>query len=110
MDERLTKRREILRSLLTEAQNDLNLPPDQPEWIAERLASVAEFVDHHEFEVALDVLADIGGGFECSSRFWRRLKQAADVMGLDDWRHYLRGEYRTALKREGTAQTPPARQ
>ena len=103
MDERLRKRFEILQSLLTEARDDLDLPTTRPSWVDERLASFAEFMDHREFELALDVLQDVGGEFDCSATFWRRLKQASDVMGLDDRRNYLRGEYRKALKREGAA-------
>lgn len=103
MDERLRTRYEILQSLLTEARGDLDLPTERPSWVDERLSSFTEFMDHREFELALGALQDVGGEFECSVLFWRRLKQASDVMGLDDRRNYLRNEYRKALKRTGAA-------
>ena len=103
MDERLRKRYQILTSLLTEARNLLGSSVDRSNRVTERLASVEEFIEHREFEVALDILQDVGGEFECPASFWRRLKQANDVMGLKKHRNYLRGEYRNARKREGAA-------
>jgi hypothetical protein len=103
MDERLRKRYEILASLLTGARGELDIPEDRPNWIDERLASFDEFMEHQEFELALDMLQDVGGEFECSALFWRKLKQATDVMGLEDRRNYLRSEYKEAKNREDAA-------
>ncbi len=101
MDERLRKKYEVLTSVLTDARSNLELPEGRPNWIDERLASFDEFIEHREFELAFDMLQDVGGEFECPVSFWRRLKQASDVMGLGkDRRDYLRNEYRNALNRE----------
>ena len=102
MDERLWKRYEILRSLLLEARSEID-PNESAGLGGGRLASSTEFMEHREFELALDTLQDVGGEYECSVTFWRRLKQAADVMGLDDRRNHLRSRYRNTLKRTGAA-------
>lgn len=92
MNEHLRKRHEILTALLTEAHDQLRTSAELSGRVSKRLAPVNELVEHREFEVALDILQDIGGEFACPASFWRKLKQATDAMGLEKRRDYLRSQ------------------
>jgi hypothetical protein len=88
MNERLIKQWQVTEALLREAAAEL---PD-----AKDLAACENFLNHNEFELALDVLEDAGHGQQVSREFWWNLKKAAEVMGLRERYASLREQVRLA--------------
>ncbi len=93
MDERLIKQWEITERLLREAATELSGDP---------VADFEDYLAHNELGLALDALICEASKRDPqpSAAFWRRLRQAADVMGLAKHRNDLRHHFRTALARE----------
>lgn len=46
------------------------------------LQDYEDYIDHNEFELAIDELSHLAKKFGCKSGFWRRLKKPAIQMGL----------------------------
>ncbi|MFD6663683.1 hypothetical protein ACFWDK_15120 [Micromonospora chalcea] len=79
---------------------------------------VREYLDHDEWEVALDLLADLDTGWRPPTVWWDLLIDSADVMGLLDaaawcrWGRWesihgiVRAELRLLSPAEGGRQTP----
>lgn len=58
-------------------------------------AGAREYLDHQEWEVALDLLADLHEGWRPTASWWELLIEAADLMRLTDtaaWCHWGRWE------------------
>jgi len=77
-DAKLVKSWRITETLLEHARHAL---PVQPESAA-LLTRYREFMDHNEFELALDILEELGHLTSARGGFWRDLERAAENMGL----------------------------
>ena len=75
MDDRLLKRWEITRSVLGTAASQIVE--------TEHYDQYREYLDHNEFELALDVLEDAGIASNVNKEYWHYCKKAAEIMGLD---------------------------
>ena len=86
------------------------------------VVDVREYLDHDEWEVALDLLADLDTGWRPPTAWWDRLIDSAEMMGLSDaaarcrWGRWesihrtVRAELRLPSPAEGGRQTrSPAR-
>ena len=95
-DVELLKRWMVSPTLLERARRAL---PDGCEQRYEtQLARYREFLEHSEFELALDALEEIGHLVACRGGFWRDLERAAENMGLVDRLPTLRKKHLEALK------------
>lgn len=56
-----------------------------------------QFLEHNEFELALDQLEAIGSLAPCRGGYWRDLERAARVMGLTNRIPELRRKFMEAL-------------
>jgi hypothetical protein len=79
-DVELRKRWMISRTLLERARRALPVSAKQ-KYVAQ-LARYDEFLEHNEFELALDALEEIGHIVACRGGFWRDLERAAENMRL----------------------------
>ncbi|MFI5851544.1 hypothetical protein ACIA7R_27555 [Micromonospora chalcea] len=82
------------------------------------VVDVREYLDHDEWEVALDLLADLDTGWRPPTAWWDRLIDSAEMMGLSDaaarcrWGRWesihrtVRAELRLPSPAEGGRQTP----
>lgn len=82
------------------------------------VVDVREYLDHDEWEVALDLLADFDTGWRPPTAWWDRLIDSAEMMGLSDaaawcrWGRWesihktVRAELRLLSPAEGGRQTP----
>jgi len=74
-------------------------------------ADVREYLDHNEWEVALDLLADLYDGWRPSAQWWDLLIEAAELMWLSDiavWCHWGRWESVHGVFRAELRLNPPA--
>ncbi len=78
MDERLRKQWAVTTDLLQVAAAEVSSAAGYSEY--------CDYIKHNELELALNVLQDIGANSSVSSDYWRHLKKAAEVMGLQE--HY----------------------
>ena len=76
MDEHLLKQWKALEGLLEAAASEISDSDDYVEY--------KNYVDHNEFELALDVLEDAGKTKNMSSQYWLNLMEAAKIMRLFD--------------------------
>jgi hypothetical protein len=63
------------------------------------LARYHEFLEHNEFELALDTLEEIGNLVACRGGFWRDLERAAENMALVERLPKLRKNFLDVLKK-----------
>ncbi|MGK5444053.1 hypothetical protein ACSNN7_19865 [Micromonospora sp. URMC 105] len=82
-----------------------------------RVAEVREYLQHHEWEIALDLLADLDE-WPAGAEWWDLLAEAADLMRLSDtaawcrWRHWesihgiIRAELTLVPAADGGRRTP----
>ena len=82
-NDRLTKHWKVVEVQLTQAAQFL-LEPDRFSMVEKDLEEYHRYVDHNEFELAMDELSGIAQEFGCESGFWRRLKKAAIQMYLNE--------------------------
>jgi hypothetical protein len=92
----LRKRWMVSRTLLERARRALPVGCDQK--YVTQLVRYHEFLEHDEFERALDTLEEIGHLVSCRGGFWRDLERAAENMGLVDKLPALRKAYLDAPK------------
>jgi hypothetical protein len=88
---RIDERWRHVRQLLVAALADLadvdatvlstNVPDGQ---LRGTLEEFGAFLEHNEFELAWDALADLGSRRTASAAFWSSLARAAAIMGLAD--------------------------
>jgi len=78
MNARLVKQWEVVAGLLAEAASQVSS--------LDGYSQYQEYVGHNEFELALNVLEDLGEQASVNAAFWQSLKKAAEVMGLQS--HY----------------------
>ncbi len=90
MDERLQKQWQVTRALLTDAATQVSL--------VEGFSNYQEYVEHNELELALNVLVSLGELGSVNPSFWRNLKKAAEVMGLQSHYAGLRKKIHSARK------------
>ena len=72
------------------------LPPSPPELAADYQRLISEYrscLDHHELELALDMLQELGDLVPCRGGYWRNLERAAKVMDLNARIPYLRRRF-----------------
>jgi len=81
-DAKLVKSWKISRTLLERARHALPVR-HAPEHAA-LLTRYREFMEHNEFELALDILEELGRLTSARGGFWRDLEQAAESMGLTE--------------------------
>ena len=81
-DPKLVKSWKITETLLERARR--SLPAGHEQEHAARLIQYWEFLEHNEFELALDVLEDVGHRISARGGFWRDLERAAENMGMVD--------------------------
>jgi hypothetical protein len=92
----LRKRWMVSRTVLERARRAL---PDGCEQQYEtQVARYREFLEHSEFELALDALEEIGHLVACRGGCWRDLERAAENMGLVEKLPALRKSFLDALK------------
>jgi hypothetical protein len=71
------------------------------------LIQYGEFVAHNEFELALNVLEELGDLVSCRGGFWRNLERAAENMSLVEKLPNLRKRFSEALQEStGSLQLP----
>jgi hypothetical protein len=95
-DVELRKRWMVSRTLLERARRAL--PDGSEQAYATRLARYGEFLESNEFEMALDMLEELGHIVLCHGGFWRDLERAAENMELVDRVPALRKSYLDALE------------
>ena len=100
---KLIKRRKATRCLLERAQSFLptNVSENSGDDRAHDLGTLAafkDFLDHDEFELALDQLQALGELNDCQGGFWRSLERAAQVMGLHSRAATLHRRFEEALE------------
>jgi hypothetical protein len=95
-DVKLQKSWSVSRTLLERARRALPVGSEQ-EYV-NQLARYREFLEHYEFEIALDTLEELGHLVSCRGGFWRDLERAAENMGLVDRLPALRKSFLDALK------------
>jgi hypothetical protein len=84
-DARLVKNWKITETLLKRARRALpDIPADHEHECAAHLAQYRKFLEHNEFELALDRLEELGHLVSARGGFWRDLERAAENMGLID--------------------------
>lgn len=66
----------------------------------EAIPEFEKYLAHNELGLAFDVLVEEGERRSGSGAFWRKLKQAADQMGLNEHRNDLRRRVREAEEKE----------
>ncbi len=76
MDERLVKRWEILTKILSGAAEDLHA--------TDYFAECMHFIEHNEFELALNVLEAAGRKLQLGHDYWHALKKSAEIMDLSE--------------------------
>lgn len=75
------------------------------------VADAREYLDHHEWEVALDLLTELGDAYPADTSFWDVLALAAHQMRLDrteTWCHWRRQETIHGIIRADLQLMPPA--
>jgi len=75
------------------------------------VADAREYLDHNEWEVALDLLADLYEGWRPSTQWWDLLIEAAELMwlvGTAAWCHWGRWESIHGIIRAELRLRPPA--
>ena len=77
MTDRLSETWAVVRQQLATARSQLTNPDD------EKLGLYEHFVDHNEFGLALDALADVAHAQRAPGDVWRSLSAAAQAMDLD---------------------------
>jgi hypothetical protein len=92
----LLKSWKITEALLERARNALPAHHEQDR--AALLAQYQEFLQHNEFELALDRLAELGHLVSARGGFWRDLERAAENMDLVDRLPALRKAFSEALE------------
>ena len=98
-DEKLTKHWKIVEIQLRQAAMFLHEPSRFT--IEDReLDDYRHYVDHNEFELAMDELAGIAEEFGCKSGFWRRLKKVAIQMNLSEKADHYELQFHNALSRD----------
>src|SRR5947199_27990 len=102
VDAKVLKRLKITEVHLEQARRALPEPTEaHKKEYATLLARYHEFLEHNEFELALDMLEELGRLIPCRGGFWRDLERAADNMDLVDRLPALRKEFCDALERLG---------
>ncbi|MEU4426180.1 hypothetical protein AB0F81_36635 [Actinoplanes sp. NPDC024001] len=87
------------------------LPPHVVNEAGRTVADVGEFLDHDEWEIALDFLADLDAGWRPPPVWWDLLIEAADLMVLADtaaWCRWGRWESIHGIIRAELTLIPPA--
>ncbi len=72
------------------------LPPPSPAVASEYehlLSEYRSFLEHNEFELALDMLQELGDLIPCRGGYWRNLERAAESMELQHRIPYLRQRF-----------------
>ncbi|MEO1582704.1 MAG: hypothetical protein AAFR91_12775 [Pseudomonadota bacterium] len=97
-DARLTKHWKTIEVQLSQAAEFLD-EPDRFSMLEKELGEYRDYVDHNEFELAMDELAGIAHEFGCKTGFWRRLKKVAIQMDLDEKAEQYEKLFHDALAR-----------
>jgi Tfp pilus assembly protein PilF len=100
MDLLLLQQWKMIASLLRRAQNRLPTPCEEAREEFERAVAVAmDYLDHNEFELALDSLTDAAEHVPSRGGVWRDLERAAQAMELHAKAAYLRQKFEKSLSR-----------
>ena len=84
MDAREVKRTAVLSSLLGEATRQLRIVP----------LDLQRSLEAYDFDASIAALVSLGEEQEMLSYYWRKIKQAADVVGNKELAHFARRKRR----------------
>ncbi|WP_269533275.1 hypothetical protein [Chitinimonas sp. BJYL2] len=101
-DPQLWKQWKVTESLLVSAKRRLlEAAPHLNQEDATALAQYENFIQHNEFGLALDTLAEVGSEYPCRGSFWRDLERAAEAMQLTERATEFRQNFISTLRGNG---------
>jgi len=98
-NDKIKKHWKVVEVQLNQAAQFLH-EPDRFTLVERALEDYRDYVNHNEFELAMDELAGIAQEFGCKSGFWRRLKKVAVQMGLKESAEKYEELFHEALARK----------
>lgn len=97
---RLQKSWRVTTAYLRRAASALpEFPGDELERCSYLFSEYEQYLEHNEFELALDMLEELGAMLPCRGGYWRELERAAENMGLSERVPALREEFSEAVRR-----------